>query len=168
MAVDIEQYKELIGRPTGSSVITVERQPVSNFARALKDDNPIYHRADAARAAGFENIPAPPTWAMATGSWGVYPEDQPEDSGEGQPSPLMGVIGKLMSEGGLILHGEEEFEYHKPLTVGMTLTQDGKVADIYQKESKGRTMTFLVTENEYRNESGELVLTARMNLIHRS
>jgi hypothetical protein len=29
-------------------------------------------------------------------------------------------------------------------------------------------MTFLVTEDEYRNQRGELVLTARMNLIHRS
>jgi hypothetical protein len=28
-------------------------------------------------------------------------------------------------------------------------------------------MTFLVTENEYRNQDGDLVLTARMNLIHR-
>jgi hypothetical protein len=29
-------------------------------------------------------------------------------------------------------------------------------------------MTFLVTEDEYRDGDGELVLTARMNLIHRS
>ena len=38
MAVD----KSLIGTPTGKSKITVERGPVSNFAKALTDDNPIY------------------------------------------------------------------------------------------------------------------------------
>ena len=38
---------------------------------------------------------------------------------------------------------------------------------IYEKPTGDKTMTFLVTENEYRNQDGELVLTARMNLIHR-
>ncbi|MBI2169432.1 MAG: MaoC family dehydratase N-terminal domain-containing protein [Actinobacteria bacterium] len=165
MPVDVEQYKEHIGKPTGSSVLTVERQPVSNFAKAVKDDNPIYQRLDAAQAAGFDNIPAPPTWGFAMGSWGAYPEDQPAD----QPvSPIMGIIGALMKEGGIILHGEQEFEYHTPLVVGTKLSHEGKVTDVYQKQSGERTMTFVVTENEYRDESGELVLTARMNLIHRS
>ena len=61
MAVD----KSLIGTPTGKSKITVERGPVSNFAKALTDDNPIYQNPEAAKAAGFENIPAPPTWGFA-------------------------------------------------------------------------------------------------------
>jgi hypothetical protein len=54
------------------------------------------------------------------------------------------------------------------MLVGETLHREGKVVDVYEKESKGRTMTFLVTEDEYRDGSGELVLTSRMNLIHRA
>ncbi|HLG00931.1 MAG TPA: MaoC family dehydratase N-terminal domain-containing protein [Acidimicrobiia bacterium] len=170
MAVDVEHYKQYIGKPTGTSVITIERQPVSNFAKAVKDTSPIYQDADAAKAAGFDSIPTPPTWGFAMGSWGAYPEDQPPSQGEGAspPSPLMNIIGELMRAGGLVLHGEQEFEYHKPLTVGMKLTHAGRVADVYAKESGERVMTFVVTENEYRDEAGELVLTARMNLIHRS
>lgn len=165
MAVDVEHYKQYIGRPTGTSVITIERQPVSNFAKAVKDTSPIYQDATAATAAGFDAIPTPPTWGFAMGSWGAYPEDQLAD---GPPSPLMNIIGELMRSGGLVLHGEQEFEYHKPLTVGMKLTHAGRVADVYAKESGERVMTFVVTENEYRDEAGELVLTARMNLLHRS
>ena len=51
---------------------------------------------------------------------------------------------------------------------GETLHEEGKVVDLYTKESKGRTMTFLVTETEYRGDDGELSITARFNLIHRT
>ena len=75
----------------------------------------------------------------------------------------------LMKQGGLILHGEEEFEYHRPLVVGDVLEGEGKVTDIYEKDSRGKTMTFLVTENLFKDaKTGEPVLTTRMNLIHRS
>lgn len=162
-----DQYQEFIGKPTGKSVVTVERGPVSNFASAVKDESPIYHREDAAKEAGFDHIPTPPTWAFAMAHWGAFPEDQPADDPAKGGSPMMEIIGTLMKSGGMVLHGEQEFEYHRPVVVGDTLEHQGKVVDVYQKESKGKTMTFVVTENEYRDPSGELVLTTRMNLIHR-
>jgi acyl dehydratase len=164
MAVD----KSLIGTPTGRSKITVERGPVSNFAKAVTDENPIYQDPDKAREAGFENIPAPPTWGFAMAHWGTFPEQQPADATKGR-NPVMEIIGGLMQKGGLILHGEEEFIYHRPVVVGDVLDGEGKVTDIYEKESKGKTMTFVVTENVYKDAStGDPVLTTRMNLIHRS
>jgi len=164
MAVD----KSVIGTPTGRSKVSVERGPVSNFAKAVTDDNPIYQNPDAAKAAGFANIPAPPTWGFAMAHWGTFSEQQPEDTTKGR-NPIMEIIGGLMQKGGLILHGEEEFEYHRPVVVGDVLEGEGKVVDIYEKESKGKTMTFVVTENVFKDtKSGEPVLTTRMNLIHRS
>ena len=56
MALD----SSVIGKPTGAHRVTIERGPVSNFARALKDDNAVYHDPAAAKAAGFADIPAPP------------------------------------------------------------------------------------------------------------
>jgi acyl dehydratase len=164
MAVD----KSLIGTPTGKSKITIERGPVSNFAKAVQDDNPIYQNPEAAKGAGFDNIPVPPTFSFAMAHWGAYPEQQPADGNPGR-NPVMEIIGGLMQKGGLVLHGEEEFEYHRPLVVGDVLEGEGKVTDIYEKESKGKTMTFLVTENVFKDaKTGEPVVTTRMNLIHRS
>ena len=80
---------------------------------------------------------------------------------------MMEVIGTLMAKGGMVLHGEQEFEYHRPIVVGDRSASEGKVVDSTTKESRRRTMTFLVTEDQYRNQDGELVLTSRMNLIHR-
>ena len=167
MAVD----KSLIGTPTGKSKISVERGPVSNFAKALTDDNPIYQNPEAAKAAGFENIPAPPTWGFAMAHWGAFPEQQPADPTKGR-NPVMEVIGTLMQKGGLVLHGEQEFEYHRPVVVGDVLYGEDVLSDLYEKESETHVMTFIVTTTDWKDYSsgspGESVVTTRFNLIHRA
>jgi len=170
---------EVVGMSTGKAVITIERAPVTAFATAVTETSPIYLRADAAKSAGFADIPVPPTYFFsAAAHFGAHPEDQPADAVP-STNPLIVVIGGLLSKGGMVLHGEEEYTYHAPICVGDVITGEGKVVDLYSKPvtSRGagapdpageKTMTFLVTEDEYRNQRGELVLTARMNLIHRS
>jgi len=158
---------EVVGLPTGKATITLERGPITQFAASVTDTNPIYRNKDAAKAAGFDDIPVPPTYFFSGATfWGAFPEAQPADATPDR-NPTMEIIGKLMSKGGIVLHGEEEFTYHKPVVVGDTIKSEGKVVDLYEKPAGDKTMTFLVTENEYRNQDGELVLTARMNLIHR-
>jgi hypothetical protein len=159
--------KSIIGQPTGKSKVVVERGPVQHFADSLLSTSPIYHNPEAAKEAGFDNIPAPPTWPFAMEFSGKFDEIQPTDAPTG--NPLMKAMGPLMAKGGLILHGEEEFLYHRPILVGDVLIGDGVISDVYQKESKGRTMTFICSETTWTEEStGEPVVTARMNLIHRS
>ena len=159
-------HSDKIGLPTMSSKIEVERGPVSKFASSCTDENPIYHNLEAAKAAGFDNIPASPTYSFCSPYWGVFSEDQPEDPTNGN-NPMMEIMGQLMGTGGMILHGEQEFTYHQPIQVGETLHLEGKLVDYYSKESKGKTMTFIVTENIFTNDAGEPVVTERFNLIHR-
>lgn len=164
MAVDTS----VIGKSTGVSKVTVERGPVANFAQAVLDENPIYRSPDAAKEAGFGAIPAPPTFSFAIRHWGQFPEQQPPDPTGGE-NPMHKIMGDLFSQGGMVLHGEQEFEYHRPLLVGDVLVGEGKIADVYEKESKGRTMTFIVMETVWREEqSNDVVVTERFNLIHRS
>lgn len=159
--------KGIIGEPTGTSKVLVERGPVQHFADAVLSTSPIYHSPEAARAAGFDDIPAPPTWPFAMEFSGKFDELQPSD--DPPPNPMVKVMGPLMANGGLILHGEQEFVYHRPVQVGDTLVGEGRVADAYQKDSGGRTMTFIVTETNWSDEkSGEPVVTVRSNIIHRS
>ena len=164
MAVDTS----IIGRETGRARVQVERAPLANFAKAVKDANAVYSDVNAAEAAGFDGTPAPPTFGFALEFWGRYPELQ-KGLTPVQGNPTMEVIGKLMQNGGLILHGEQEFEYHRPIVAGDVLRSEGKVVDAYEKESKGKTMTFVVTETVWTDDkTGEPVLTARFNLIHRA
>jgi acyl dehydratase len=164
MAVDREA---VVGRPVGAATVHVERGPVTTFANAVTDGNPVYADPEAAAAAGFDAIPAPPTFTFAAQSWGRFPEDQPEDP-TGGANPMAEIMGQLMANGGLILHGEQEFTYHQPVVVGQTLHHYGEVVDLYTKESGDRVMTFLVIENRFTDDDGQPVVTERFNLIHRS
>lgn len=160
--------RSVIGKPTGAYRVRVERGPVSNFATALKDDNPIYHDAGAAKSAGFADIPAPPTFSFAAQFWGKFGEEQPDDP-TGGVNPMHQVMGELFGKGGLVLHGEQEFTYERPIVVGDVLLGEGTIVDLYEKESKGKTMTFIVVETVWRDENdGKPVVTERFNLIHRS
>jgi hypothetical protein len=78
------------------------------------------------------------------------------------------VIGKLAAQGGLVLHGEQEFEYFRPMRVGQVLRGDGTVIDAYEKESGNAVMTFIVSETVWTDEAtGDPVVSAKFNLIHR-
>ena len=157
--------EELIGTRTAVSTVVVERGPVSFFADCVFDESPESHLPAAAEAAGFGDVVAPPTFPIAFEGWGRFPELQdPAEQGPG----MMAALAPLMAKGGLILHGEQSFTYHRPVEVGDVLRGEGTIVDAYAKESKGKTMTFVVTETVWTEvETGEPVVTSRFNIIHR-
>jgi acyl dehydratase len=159
---------QIIGRPTGTTVVTVERGHIAVFAEAVLDRSPIYRDGRAAAAAGLPGIPAPPTYPGVMNNFAAYPELQQAGT-DPSDNPMAEVLGPLMAGGGIILHGEQEFTYERPVLAGDVLVGEGKVVDAYRKESKGRTMTFVVMETVWsERETGTPVCTSRMNIIHRS
>ena len=80
---------------------------------------------------------------------------------------MMKIMRELMKKGGMVLHGEQEFRYHQSLQCGDVLHWQGKITDIYAKESKGKVMTFIVMENVFSDAAGVPVVTEIFNLIHR-
>jgi acyl dehydratase len=158
---------DAIGKPVPPQTVVIERGPVSNFAAVLKDANPVYSDPRAAAEAGFDAIPVPPTYPFAMHHWGAFSDAQPE--GAGGMHPMVEAIGELMKNGGLILHGEQEFVYHRQPVVGDVLSASGSVRDVYEKtSSSGKTMTFIVTDTEWRDEAGNPVVTTTMTLLHRA
>lgn len=164
MAVDTS----VIGKSTGAFKVRVERGPVGFFATAVKSDSPIYHDESAARAAGFSGIPAPPTFSFAMQHMGRFAEEQPPDPTGGE-NPMHTVMSEMFGRGALILHGEQEFEYHRPIEVGDVLNGTGTLTDIYEKETDSATMTFVVVETKWTDDgTGAPVVTERFNLIART
>jgi hypothetical protein len=54
------------------------------------------------------------------------------------------------------------------VVAGDVLTMTGRVKDIYAKTSGERTMTFVVSEQDYHNQRGEHVLTQVTTILHRA
>ncbi|WP_197739313.1 FAS1-like dehydratase domain-containing protein [Halosegnis rubeus] len=124
----------------------IERGKVAEFARAIHDPADIYLDEAAAKQAGYEAIPAPPTFTRTA----EFPRYVPD-----------GEAFNLGFDPARVIHGEQAYEYERPLYVGDTLTGDTTLTDVYQREGEGGgTMTFAVLETAFTDEAGELVLTA--------
>jgi acyl dehydratase len=64
--------------------------------------------------------------------------------------------------GGTGLHAEQHYEYHRPLRVGDVLTATSTPGRRWEKQGRrAGTLVFGETITEYRDQNGELVVTAR-------
>jgi len=164
--------------------MAVERFPVESghvlmFARAIGDPNPIYR--DPEHAAGTEvgGIIAPPTFVQASAQfdpdYGLRPRigrpwfgSGKTPSGLQRPAPAEGGDKSAGDRprggggGGSGLHAEQHYEYHRPLRVGDVLTATTSPGKQWEKQGRrAGTLVFGETITEYRNQDGELVVTAR-------
>ena len=79
------------------------------------------------------------------------------------------VMGELYAKGALVLHGEQEFEYHRPIVVGDVLVGEGKIVDVYEKETDSRDHDVHRDRDgvDATTTTGDPVVTERFNLIAR-
>ena len=141
--------KSIIGRTSKPFMMPIDWSNVREFARAIKDPDPVYFDPDKAKAQ-LGGIPVPVTFLQTSAFW------TDADSGPGFGSFDLRRI----------LHGEQEFEFFKPIFVGDILTGVSKIADVLEKEGgRGGKMTLLVSETEFTNQRGEKVAISRSTLI---
>ena len=139
---------ELSGKTYEEIRFTVDRDRVTQFADAIGDPNPIYRDPEAARAAGYPDQVAPPTFITVI---------QVMTSGQIVVDPELGL------DYSRVVHGQQSYEYRRPLVVGDEIRATPRIASIETKKSN----EFLRTEAEVFDAKGDLVLTARSTLISR-
>ena len=161
--------------------MAVERFPVEAshilmFARSIGDSNPIY--SDATHASGTEvgSIIAPPTFAQASAQFDpdyfLRPKDGQKWFGSGGTASVTLSQNEDKADsksddkksgssaGGL--HAEQHFTYHRHLKPGDVLSAENKPGESWEKESKrAGVLKFSESITEYRDQNGELVVTAR-------
>ena len=146
----------------------VEPSHIMMFARAVGDANAIYH--DEAYAQGTEpgGIIAPPTFAQASSQFdpeaGLRPQIGKPWFGSGRtPS---GVERSGGGGGGTGLHAEQHFEYHRHLRPGDVLSASTRPGERWEREGRrAGKLKFSETLTEYRDQDGELVITARSVVV---
>jgi acyl dehydratase len=145
--------KDMIGRvlSTGSATVTAEH--VAAFARALGDPSPLYVDPEAARRGPFGGLVAPPTYPIAFMTQAMA----------GGMDTFLELGLNFMT----LVHGEQEFEYTRPIRVGETLTLTGRISDVYEKAGSSGTLDFVVLETEARDADGRPVFFSRNTLISR-
>ncbi|HZU71932.1 MAG TPA: MaoC family dehydratase N-terminal domain-containing protein [Acidimicrobiales bacterium] len=160
----------------------VEAGHIMMFARSIGDANPIYYDPDYAAGTEVGSIIAPPTFVQASAqfdpNYGLRPRiGQPwfgsgrnpsgarrggggEGSGGGGGGGAGG--GGAGGGGGTGLHAEQHYEYHRNLRPGDVLTATTRPGERWEKEGRrAGKLVFSESITEYRDQKGELVVTAR-------
>ena len=135
-----KEYQEL--------TVTVERDHVLQFADAIGEDGSLFRDARAARAAGYGEQLAPPTFVTRM---------------QLMASAQVVLDQELGLNYAMVVHGEQEYDWRRPVVVGDVLTATPRIADIYAKKSH----EYLVIESEIKDARGETVVVGRTTLISR-
>ena len=126
----------------------VGREHIRDFATAIGDNNPVFHNVDVARELGYPDLIAPPTFpftlTMKAMAMAMF-------------DPELGL------DYGRVVHGEQHFEYTRPICAGDELVVSTVIADIH---SSGKN-EFLTTRSEVSTVAGELVVTTSEVIVSR-
>ncbi len=145
----------------------VEAGHIMMFARAVGDANRIYYDEEYAKTTEVKGVIAPPTFVQASAQ---FDPDYPLRPKIGEPwfgsgKEPTGVKRRVGGGGGAAaggLHAEQHFEYHRPLRPGDVFTAETKRGKSWEKQGRrGGKLLFGETITEYRDQNGELVVTAR-------
>ena len=144
----------------------VESGHVMMFARSIGDANEIYYDEDYAKSTDQGAIIAPPTFVQSSAQFDPDYFLRPKIGEEwfGSAKGPTGITKKKEgggAGGGGGLHAEQHYVYHRQLTVGDVLTAENIPGKSWEKEGRrGGKLMFNETVTEYRDQNGELVITA--------
>jgi acyl dehydratase len=141
--------KDYVGRTfPATAPYEVSRVKVAEFADAIGDPNPLFHDRAAAQAAGYPDVIAPPTFAVVVAM---------ASSRTAVGDPGLGL------NYAMVVHGEQRFDYSRPLHAGDVVTAQSTISAIREVGS----ITMLTTETQIRTVDGEHVCTGFSTLVER-
>lgn len=141
--------EDFVGRtypPSGP--YAVDAPLIAAFAAAVGATDPVHTDPEAARAAGYPDVIAPPTMAVRfeQASSRAYVAD-----------PEAGI------DFSRVVHGEQQFVHHRPITAGDEIT--GTVTVDSVRSAGGHAMVSVRTE--LASTTGDPIATVRSTLVVR-
>lgn len=140
---------DFVGRsfPSGPGY-RVGRESVRQFAAAVGATDPVHYDVEVARAAGFADVIATPTYAVVVSQQAAQ---------EAYRDPSAGI------DFSRALHGEQRFVHHSPLVAGADVVPTLHIEDVRQV---GRN-SIMTTRVELATPQGEPLCTAYSTLVIR-
>ena len=126
----------------------VGREKVREYAHAVGETDPRYLDPEAARAAGFTDVVAPPMFAAVYCAPAIWPA---------LIDPEVGI------DFARLVHGAQEFTWAEPVVAGDEVTTE---AELDESSERGG-LEFFVFKTTSTNQRGELVSEGRWTNIVR-
>ncbi|HEY8001188.1 MAG: MaoC family dehydratase N-terminal domain-containing protein [Vicinamibacteria bacterium] len=130
---------EAMGKTYPAASYEVGREKIREYAHAIGATNPVHHDREAAQAAGYRDVVAPPMFCVVYSVPAVAP---------GVLDPEVGINLAAM------VHGSQEFVWGEPVCSGDEITTTAKVTDISERGGMG----FYVFETVSTNQDGAEVV----------
>jgi acyl dehydratase len=126
---------DAVGKGWGPVDFEVEAGRITQYADAIGAENPVHRDADAARAAGFRDLVAPPMFCVVYSAPALGPAILDPDVGMNFAT---------------MVHGGQEFVWGEPVCAGDVISTDVACTSIEERGGMG----FYVFESVSRNQDG--------------
>lgn len=148
-----DEMKSVIGKESDPYPSEYTTTGIRAFARGVGYTDPVYYDVEAAKAAGYANLPAPPCYLgvpvfVPAGSDATYGQPQRSNA----PSLRHGLPN--------VLDGGTSITYARIPVAGETLYFTSQISGLEAKESKSLGKMLVISNKQtYRDASGAVVLT---------
>lgn len=126
----------------------VSREAIREFALAVQAGHPAHHDLDAAQALGHRDLIAPPSFAVVIAQRAEAAVVNDEEAG---------------IDFSRVVHAEQAFDHHRPITAGDRLHTAVQVAGITERAG----ITMVTTRTEIADDDGEPVCAVTSTLAVR-
>jgi len=137
-----------IGKTYPAAVYAVGREKIREYAAAVGETNPLHFDVEAARAAGYSDVLAPPMFAV------VY------------AGRMLGPVlfdPELEINFAMLLHGSQEFVWGRAVVAGDEISTTAEITEIAMRGE----LAFYVLRTDSVNQRGETVCTGTWTNIIR-
>ena len=138
MVLELEYDRSLYGKEHEAGPFEVTKEQIKAFSQSIGDSNPIFNDQEAAQAAGYADVVAPPTFCTLM----VHRVELPDIK---------------LKFGRMRMHAGQRVQPRAPIVAGDLLTASSHLKDVYPKTGRSGTMVFIVWETTFRNQNGEVV-----------
>jgi acyl dehydratase len=137
-------FSQFVGKRSEKVKNVVEQGAVKKFSESIGDEHPIFLDEEVGRTSRYGRNIAPPT----------FPRVFDYGKVEGLKLPNKGLI-----------HGEQVYQYERPLLVGEEVYCYAEIQDYYEKTGGHGKMGFLVLANNGEDANGTIIFKSSSVVI---
>ena len=148
MALELEYNRSLYGVEHNAGPFPVTQELILAFTSGTGETNPVFFEKEAAKAAGYAGLVAPPTLCTIF----VRQIELPSiDLKFGKNS----------------MHAGQRVQALAPIIAGDQLSASSHLKDVYAKTGRTGTMVFVVWETTFSNQDGRVVAEVEESFARR-
>jgi hydroxyacyl-ACP dehydratase HTD2-like protein with hotdog domain len=159
----IDSMREWIGKERAADLGVLDGLTIRRYARAVGETNPLYYDSDFARSHGYDDIIAPPNFAVSVLDWSEgSPNEELRHDGTEADVTMPGVP----SSGYRLMGGGEDMTFHRPIHPGQHLTLTTSLREVELRQSRSGPMAVAKLLRRYFAD-GDLALESLQTILVR-